>query len=456
MQPKKTRSPRERRREILLRAFRIALFTLCWLGGFVSPLSAEAFRPTGDLRFETLVATVQTAPDLQATRRDVRIRGAARQQAELWPNPTLDATWGTIPVGPTNPPNVEAPLANIPNYRVGVSYTFPLGKRGPLQAVRQAEYESATLRHCAVGRQLAFELAHVLGDMAKVELRIAALRSLVEAAKEHERSLSVRESQQWASGLEVDRAIIERGRLEHQIKDAQFEIATLQSECAVLVGRPCETFTSNRDARRFLESWSGEAPQADSRSEPLTQRPDLLVLAADERAARQQGNYFRRMSIPDPTVRLGFVHDQFLLAGAQPSSLELTLMLPIPMFDWGQAGVRSALASAEGAAAERQARLQLSESLLPSLKTSWETQRLRRHQLLQLLIPKAQTVLGSVERAYETRLLSIADVIQARRTLLDLLFEEIEGLSDTYAAALTVRMNLAARPGEGCVGSALN
>jgi outer membrane protein, heavy metal efflux system len=421
----------------------------------VSRVSADApFQPRGNTQFEQLVGVIQSAPELRSADREARIRDAARQQAHLWPNPTFDATWGTIPVGRTNPPNLSAPMSNVPNYRVGLSYTFPLGKRGPIQAARQAEYESATFRRCAVGRQLALDLARVVGDMAEVELRIAALSSLVEAAREHERSIAVRERQQWASGLEVDRSTIERGRLEQQKKDAQFDVDLLEAECATMVGRPCESFGNDAEARQYLETWSATDPNQRHSGTPIRQRPDLMALQADERAANHQQTYYRRLALPDPTIRVGFIHDQFVISGNQASSLELTVAFPLPMFDWGQAGVRAAGVAAEGFAAERHARAKLSEAVLPSLVERWAAQRQRRRQLIDELIPKAQAVLASVERAYETRLLSVTDVIQARRTLLDLLLEEIEGLADAYAASLGVRMHLAERNNEGCLGTA--
>lgn len=415
--------------------------------------AAVPFRAGGDTRFEQLVAAVQLAPDVLAAAREVRVRDAARHQARLWPNPSVDATWGTIPIGRTNPADLKSPLANVPNYRVGLSYAFPIGKRGPIQAVRQAEFEAAGLRRCAMGRLLALELARILGSMAQVELRIAALTRLVDAAKEHERNIEARERQQWASGLEVDRASIERGRLEQQLKAAQFDLALQQSECTTTVGRPCDRFVSDGEARQYLESWAAPDLSAVRTKLAVDRRPDLLALLADERAASHLQTYHRRMALPDLTVRVGFIRDQFVVSGNQASSLELTLALPIPIFDRGQAGVRAAVAAAEGYARERRAREQQTEAVLPSLLERWAGQRQRRQQLLEVLIPKAQSVLGSVERAYQTGLLSVADVIQARRALLELMIEEIDGLADAYTASLSVRMHLAERNNEGCTAS---
>lgn len=430
-----------------------AFLAVLWLCTNGMAHAAAPFRANGETRFEQLVVAVQSSPEVLAAAREVRVRDAARHQAHLWPNPSIDATWGTIPIGRTNPPDLKAPLANIPNYRVGLSYTFPIGKRGPIQAVRQAEFESAGLRRCAVGRLLALELARVLGGMAQVELRIAALTRLVDAAKDHERNIEARERQQWASGLEADRASIERGRLEQQLKAAEFELALMQSECTTTVGRPCDRFASDGEARQYLESWAAADPSALQSKVAVERRPDLLALLADERAASNLQTYHRRMALPDPTIRVGFVHDQFVISGNQASSLELTLSLPIPLFDRGQSGVRAAAAAADGYAREWRARARQTEAVLPSLIERWAGQKQRRQQLLEVLIPKAQSVLGSVEHAYQTGLLSVADVIQARRTLLDLMLEEIDGLADAYAASLSVRTHLAEGNNEGCTAS---
>ncbi|HEY5957999.1 MAG TPA: TolC family protein [Polyangiaceae bacterium] len=413
--------------------------------------AAESFVPLGTFDFEKLVASVQSAPDLRSAQREETERDFARQQARVLPNPTVDFTWGTIPIGRTNPGHLGSRWSNVPNYRFGVAYTFPIGKRGPIQMSRDADYESAKAHRCAVGRELALELASVLGAMAAVELRMAALGQLVDAASEQERTVAAREKMQLASGLEVDRASIERGRLHQQLQAAQSDLAEQKAACAIMVGRPCQSFPNEVESRQFLESWSAPDPRTRAASMRLEQRPDLLALADAERAALHQQTYYRRQAIPDPTVRLGYIRDQFEVSGAQPSSLELSVSMPVPLFDHGQVGARAAGLTAEGYAAERRARTQVTEAVLPALIDRWSAQQHRRQQLLDELIPKAKSALHSVERAYETRLLSISDVIQARRTLLDLLLDEVDGLADAYSASLSVRSHLADRNMEGCI-----
>src|SRR5689334_17386411 len=67
---------------------------------------------------------------------------ALAERSELYPNPALTATWGTIPVG-RRPQGVA--FSDVPNYSVGVSQFFELGKRGPRQAAARAGADEARL-----------------------------------------------------------------------------------------------------------------------------------------------------------------------------------------------------------------------------------------------------------------------------------------------------------------------
>lgn len=409
-----------------------------------------SFVPSDAFGFDDLVKAVSRSPEVAAADREVRIREAAVDQSRLWPNPVLDATWGTIPIGRTNPPGIRHPLQSVPNYRVGVSYTIPLGKRGPLQAARQSELISIRAERCAVGRERALELAASLGEMAITELRIAALGRLLDAAHEQERQVEMRLKMQLASGLELDRVAIERGRLEQQLHRAESDLSAEQAACSATTGQYCERFESDRSAQNYLEKWVNlDETQLLQRAGGF-ERPDAKALANAAQAAKHQRTYYARQKIPDVTLRVGFTHDQFEISGNQPSSIDLTAQLPLPMFDWGQAGVRSATAAADGYSAERRALLKSTQAIIPALVERLRAQRSRRKNLLEVLIPRAQAVVADVVRAYDTRLLSMNDVIQARRALLDLVLDEVDGLADAYAAALGLRAQVALTDNEGC------
>jgi cobalt-zinc-cadmium efflux system outer membrane protein len=440
-------------RTTLFGTFLAANAMICLATGGISVVDAAEraqFVPNSALGFDEIVKSVSRAPEIVASVRDVRMRTAALEQSRLWNNPVLDATWSSIPIGRTNPTHLERPLANVPNYRVGVSYTFPIGKRGPLQAARAAEVEAAKANACAVSRQLAIDLAQIVGSLAITELRIEAFRRLLEAAKDQEHQVQLRAKQQVASGLEVDRAAIERGRLEQQLRAFESDLSEQRAACSVRTGLVCERFATAQEATKFLENWVNVDLDAMLKLTTKYERPDIRTLSEATIAARHNQTYFERQRIPDPTVRLGYIHDQFWISGAQPNALELSVAVPMPIFDWGQASSRAARAAAESFDAERSALLQTSQAVLPSLRERLIAQRMRRASLTEELIPRAQSVLNDVVSAYETKLLSMNDVIQARRALLELILESIDGLSDAYAAVLGVRAQVAMSEKEGC------
>ena len=68
----------------------------------------------------------ERAPDLAAARARVATARAQIVRAEALPNPTLDLSWNTIPVGETNPPGLSNSLANVPSYAVGLTQPFEM------------------------------------------------------------------------------------------------------------------------------------------------------------------------------------------------------------------------------------------------------------------------------------------------------------------------------------------
>lgn len=402
------------------------------------------FRPDAgtDLpALERLMAA--TAPDVEAARLDLDLARADLRQSRLLPNPSLDVGWGTIPVGPLNPPDLGRPLARVPNYAVGVSYTIPVGKRRPAIA-RARELEAAAEARVRLAvRALSLRLASLLGELAVVTLRSEGIRNSLEDA---ERAVHVAESRLasgFGSPLDVDRLRIELSRSEQLLRSAESDATALIAACAGLVAHPCEGFRDSGEARRFLVAWLGTR---ETTREALARRPDLEALAAEARAARAEERLGRAARLPDPTIRLGYLHDRFLASGAQMNSLNVSVGFPLPLFDRGQALVDAARARQARYAAERQRRIVASEARITALSRRVEAQRARQRVLSEELLPRAQAVLDTLEKAAETRLVSLADVIQARRTMSELLIEEADSYADAFSASIAL---IAEQPPEG-------
>jgi hypothetical protein len=101
-------------------------------------------------------------PDVLEARAAVGAAAAELLRARSYPNPTLDAAWGTIPVGATTPKDLQDPLTNVPNYTFGLSELIEIAKRGPREAAAVHAYERAEENAQAKLAEKTFDLSIVV------------------------------------------------------------------------------------------------------------------------------------------------------------------------------------------------------------------------------------------------------------------------------------------------------
>lgn len=403
-------------------------------------LMGTPFVPNSELDLGELEQIVLArSPTSERAQLEVDLAQAASEQAHLLPNPVLDGTWGTIPLGTSNPPDLQDPLGNIPHYDVGLSYTFLLGKRGPLQDRAHALVVAAEAGRADTARLQALDLASSLGRIAALQLRLAGLRDLVDQGAEAIQLAEARVAAKFGIPLEVDRLRIDVERTQQQISSTQAELNGALGECTLLVTTPCSPFSNSEEARSFLTRWTRRALTATGE---LTQRADLQALTALTSAAEADLNYAKALAVPDPTLRLGYTHDRFLVSGNQMNSLTISVSLPLPLFDRGQAQKRAATAERERLAGENIRRRHASTSALGALRARVATHLQQQRALADDLIPRAHDVLRSLQRAAESGLVPLTDTLQARRTLGELLIDESESYQAGFDAALALAAEL--------------
>ncbi len=388
-------------------------------------------RPDHDL--STLIELVRRrSAGLQVDLLAADVARADARQARLLGNPVLDATWGTIPIGETNPPNLGSPLTSIPSYSVGVSYTFPLGKRGPRQERGNAIAEGATHVAETSARNQALELARILGRVAVTRLRIDGLRSLAAQQRAVIELTRIRLTQGFGTPLDIDRLEIELSRSEQQVLVTEAEEQAGLTACAAYVGAPCKAMTSAEDARALVLAWAKRASEGTPHVES---RPDVRALDAFQRASIAEADLARAQAIPDPTVRLGYTYDQFTVSGNQANSLNVTLSLPVTIFDHGQAQLQAAEARRARLQQQRALTLRSSITRVSALRELLRLQQ-KRQEAIEKTLPRARAVLDDLQRAANSRLIPFTDVIQARRTLDELLVEEADSYSDSFQTSV--------------------
>lgn len=389
--------------------------------------------PSGEHTLRTLVRAIRDrSPPLQQEHLAVELSRAEARQSRLLDNPLLDAAIGTIPLGDPNPPELPQPLRNIPNYSIGISLHPDLGRRRP--RIERAEHmvEAAEAQRRYAMRNRALSLLRTLGDLATAGLRLVADQRLTVQARASLTLARDRVRTGFGPPLDADRAEIEVLRLEQQVAADQGEILAIQAACAEQVGIHCEPFPSDLEARRFFAAWLARADQVSQETRAIELRPDLQLLAAQRSVAITEGHLARAQLIPDPTVRFGYVYDSFVVSGNQRHSFGVSLSLPLPLIDRGQASLQAAQARAQRSAEQHRLSLLATQARALSLRHALTVQRQRLVTLQEVVVPRGQAILRDVRRAFEARAVPLTDLNQAQRALDELLLQEANTLGDTF------------------------
>lgn len=404
-----------------------------WVSARAQPQTE--FVPTSAIDLPALMTAVRDrSAALQADHLEVDVKAAEARQSHLVDNPVLDGAVGTIPLGTPNPPELQDPLSNIPNYSVGLSLHPDLGRRGAriTRAERQSEAAEAS-REAAVRRE-ALRLLRILGDLALATLRLSTDQHLAAQSRSALALARDRVRTGYGPPLDADRAEIELLRLEQQVAADQGDVLTAQATCAEILGMRCARFTSEDEARRFLASWTERADpsQAPPRDLQIGLRPDLRALANLQAGAQAEARLAQAQWLPDPTLRVGYMYDRFIASGNQQHSLSVSLSLPLPLLDHGQAGMQAAQARIRRYTAQRELATQAATVRAEALRLALATQRQRLLALQQQVVPRGQAILNAIRRAFEARAVPLTDLNQAHRALDELLLQEAAALADVF------------------------
>ncbi|MFO0600183.1 MAG: TolC family protein [Myxococcaceae bacterium] len=379
------------------------------LGSLAPPASDEA-----------LVELVWSrAADLQAQRAKVALAAADAERAGLLPNPGLDVSYNTIPIGPHNP--VTEPFFNIPNLQVGVSELVELGKRGPRQDATALALKAAKLDALSALRDRFFDVKELYTDIATAQARIASFTQLVDGAKRLRELEEVRATGGETSTLELDRARLEEEKLKSNLAEERERLIAGLRACSVTLNDECEPFADAQAATRFLEEAAALPSNVD-----VAQRPDLLSLDAQAASARASRTLAERRLIPDLNLRFGYVRDWFVVSGNQPHSLFVGVSMPLPVFDRGQADARAATAVEDASQRAKQLLQESAERGLKSATTELSAYQERLARLRTNTLPLSMHIVERLSEAVARGAAPVQDLILARRTYEELSIDALD------------------------------
>jgi cobalt-zinc-cadmium efflux system outer membrane protein len=379
-----------------------------------APESLALSKLPGDDELAVLVW--ERAPELSLARVKVGQAQADVTRAHQLPNPNLDLGWNTLAVGETNPPGL--PFTQTSNVAVQISELVELGKRGPRQDAARASYRAATLDALELLRQRTLDLLEQVAQVASSEIRLASLGEAAVDAERLAKLQAARASTGDTAGLDTQRARLEYQKIQSTLGAEREHLEQLLLECGRLAGQVCEPFGDVALARQFLA-------RGRPAHEALTRRPDLRSLEAQVQAADAQAALSANKAIPDPTFRVGYVRDEFVISGNTPNSLLVGVSLPLPVFDHGQADAEAARVQARASSRAREQLLAQAERDVQRLQKQLTHARERQATLATESLPLAREVIGNLEKAVLVGS-PVQDLLLARRTLQDLTIDSVE------------------------------
>jgi len=407
--------------------------------GEEAPALNLAALPTPDALAELLW---NRSPDLSQVRTRLGAAQADVRRSLVLPNPNLDLSWNTIPVGTSNPAGLDDPLTHVPNYAVSLSSLVEIAKRGPRQRAARNGFTAVELDASELLREHYFDLLDRIAEVAAAEVRVGALSDLAADAARLKDIQGERAKRGDAAGLDVDRARLEEEKFVANLADERRKLAQALLECSRLVGVPCEPFADRDRAAGFLS----ERQAIPAATGDVDERPDLRALSAQAESARASLELAHNKRIPDPTLRAGYVYDQFVAAGNQRNSFLLGVSVPLPVFDRGQGDAIEAAANLQVANRTRallRAQATRDASQLASQSADVEKQR---GVLRDRSIPLARSLVRTLDSAVQRGGSSLQDLLLARRTLGELLLDSADLDLQAFQISSASARNAAAGP----------
>ena len=198
-----------------------------------APVSPASLVPADYSDEDKLAALLwERSPEVIEARQQVGVAGSEVTRSRLYHNPQLDLGWNTIPIGPSNPPDLHDPIGNIPNYVVGLSELFDIAKRGPRQAAAAAELEASRGEATAVFADRFFDLLRAIGHIASNQVRATVVGEQVEEGKRLLELEEARAEKGEIARMLVDRSETEQARLLAARDAARTELEAARSAAA--------------------------------------------------------------------------------------------------------------------------------------------------------------------------------------------------------------------------------
>ena len=366
-----------------------------------SPLQSDREDVSDDAKpialKQALALVLRHNSELSAFSREVRATEAAKLQAQILPNPELNASFEEVGKATRSTSLQLSQLIELGGKRAARIRAAGLGRDAA-----NAEYEAKRL-------ELLTRAVQAFIDVLAGQRRRQLANQAVELAAQAADAVGKRVIAGKVSPVEETKAKLAAGAARIEAEQAARELAGARKRLSALWGNPAPRFTEALGDLELLV----EIPAYEQLAQRARDNPELARAAAEvgRREALLDGERAKRF--PDFTVGAGVKRIQ-----ETRENLPLfTLSMPIPLFDRNQGNMQEALhrlgkARDENASTVTRLQAELGQTYERLMAVEMEIKTLRDE-----LLPGAKSAFDAATKGYQLGKFGFLDALDAQRTL---------------------------------------
>lgn len=393
-----------------------------WLpaGVLLALLGSAAHAAPGpesvSVTWNDLVRVVDRHPRLGAARRQIDAAREGVNAAGAVPNPTLEATVG----------QGVARVGGESRVEWGLRLSMPLGwlaQRGFRQDAAGAEADVALAEARALRRDVLLQLRTIFWRLVYERARVGSLEALAAETSALVQTVTKRALKGEIRPVEATRVEIEQEKVLGELEAARTALAARQDELGLWLGVPA-------GSALVAEADLGALPVVPGREAALDRaratHPALHGARAKTRAFEADVGVEERARVP-----------ALALTGFTASELDrqaygVGLAVDLPVWSWNSGRIRAAEARLAVARAEADATAQEVLAAVIDAQAACRAAVATATRLGANVVPRSETVAATMEKTYQSGEVSLLEVIDARRTLLDARRLHVSALAEAH------------------------
>lgn len=408
-----------------------------------SPVSEQPLDYDSFIR-EVLQANL----DYAAQRYNVDIAKAQLGAARLLPNPTIaldgnrDLTYhNKYATGSNGEP---ALLRQVESRSVGITETLQLGgKRKWRVRVADETYRAAAATVDDFFRNLKIDASEAFADALATQRTVDSLRIAATYLAELTQAQETRFHDGDIGEADLIQTRLDELQFRNDLSKAEDDAEQARVALSTFLGH-------NRGQTRFivkghLEQSARSYDLGALISQALVNRPDLVALRHSRDAAQSSLMLAKRQIIPDVDVGVQYAYNGGVTLNnpIDPTpafhQLDLTLSIPVPLFDRGQYGVSAARAQADQAQVQLEAAEMKAEVAIRTADEQYRSAFTRVQSFKSDILKSTQILLDARRYSYEHGGSTLLELLDAQRSANDIQQAYQDALADLAKALLELQ-----------------